>query len=70
MQWTFSGCGLYNHKSHKGPYITHPHMWDIVKNWIKEKGELKGSVIEFVQKKFLVATNVDVVLIPLQVANH
>jgi hypothetical protein len=29
----------HNHKSHKGPYITHPHMWDIVKNWIKEKGK-------------------------------
>jgi hypothetical protein len=29
----------HNHKSHKRPYIIHPHMWDIMKNLIKEKGE-------------------------------
>jgi hypothetical protein len=38
-------------------YITHPHMWDMVKNWAKEKGESKHSVLNFV-KKFKVPSNV------------
>jgi hypothetical protein len=27
-------------------------MWDMVKNWVKEKGELKDSVVNFMRKKF------------------
>jgi hypothetical protein len=51
-------------------YITHPHLWDIVKNWIKAKGKSKNNVIKFVRKKFIVPIEVKVVLIPLQDANH
>jgi hypothetical protein len=51
-------------------YITHPHLWDIVKNWIKNKGESKDNVIKFVKKKFIVPIKMKVVLIPLQDANH
>ncbi len=32
-------------------YITHPHMWEIVKNYKKEKGEFEHSVTQFVPKK-------------------
>ncbi len=41
-----------NHMSQTDSYITHPHMWDMVKNWVKEKGELKDSVVNFMRKKF------------------
>jgi hypothetical protein len=51
-------------------YITHPHLWDIVKNWIKEKGKLEDNVIKFVRKKFNMPIKVNVVLVPLQDANH
>jgi hypothetical protein len=51
-------------------YITHPHLWNIVKNWIKEKGESKDNVIKFVRNNFNVPIEVKVVLIPLQDANH
>ncbi len=51
-------------------YITHPHLWDIMKNWIKEKGELEDNVIKFVRNKFIVPIEVKVVLIPFQDANH
>jgi hypothetical protein len=33
-------------------------MWDMVKNWAKEKGESKDSVLNFVRKKFKVPSNV------------
>jgi hypothetical protein len=48
----------HNHMSQKDSYITHPHMWDMVKIWAKEKGELEGSVVNFVKKKFKVPSNV------------
>jgi hypothetical protein len=48
----------HNHMSQKDSYITHPHMWDMVKNWAKEKGELESSVVNFVRKKFKVLSNV------------
>jgi Ulp1 family protease len=51
-------------------YITHPHLWHIVKNRIKEKGKSKDSVIKFVRKKFSVPIEVKVGLIPFQDANH
>jgi len=51
-------------------YITHPHLWDIMKNRIKEKGESEDSVIKFVRKKFSAPIEVNVVLVPLQDANH
>jgi hypothetical protein len=41
-----------------------------VKNWIKEKGELKDNVIKFVRKKFNVPIEVKVVLVPFKDANH
>lgn len=28
----------------KNFYITHLHLWDVVKNWSKEKGELEDNV--------------------------
>jgi molybdenum cofactor biosynthesis enzyme len=39
-----------NHMSQKDSYIAHLHMWDMVKNWAKEKGELECSVVNFVKK--------------------
>jgi hypothetical protein len=41
-----------------------------VKIWAKEKGELEGSVVNFVKKKFKVPSNVWKVLVPLQYAKH
>jgi hypothetical protein len=35
-------------------------------NWAKEKGELKGGVVNFTRKKFKVLSNVQEVLVPLQ----
>jgi len=32
-------------------------MWDMVKNWAKEKGELEDSVVNFVRKKFEMPCN-------------
>ncbi len=43
-------------------YITHPHLWDIMKNWIKKNGELKDNVIKFVIQKFNVPIEMKVVL--------
>jgi hypothetical protein len=45
-------------------------MWDMVKNWAKEKGESEDSVVNFMKKKFKVPSNVQEVLVPLQYANH
>jgi hypothetical protein len=33
-------------------------MWDMVKNWMKEKGELEDSVVNFVRKEFKVLSNI------------
>jgi hypothetical protein len=48
----------HNHMSKEDSYITHPHMWDMVKNWAKKKGESKDSVVNFVRKNFKVPSNV------------
>jgi hypothetical protein len=32
-------------------------MWDMVKNWAKEKGELEDNVVNFVRKKFEMPCN-------------
>jgi hypothetical protein len=45
-------------------------MWDMVKNWAKEKGESEDSVLNFVRKKFKVPSNIRKVLVPLQYVNH
>jgi hypothetical protein len=55
----------HNHTSQKVSYITHPHMWDMVKSWAKEKGESKDVIVNFVKKKFKVFSNVQEVLVPL-----
>jgi hypothetical protein len=45
--------------SQTNSYITHPHMWDMVKNWAKEKGESEDNVLNFVRnKKFKMPSNV------------
>ncbi len=55
----------------RGVYVHHPPpLWDIVKNWIKKKGESKDNVIKFVRKKFNVPIEMKVVLLPFQDANH
>jgi hypothetical protein len=48
----------HNHMSQTDSHITHPHMWDIMKNWVKEKGELEDNVVNFEKKKFKVRSNV------------
>jgi hypothetical protein len=60
----------HGHLLGESMYITHPHLWDIMKNWIKENGKSKDNVIKFVRKKFNVPIEMKVVLIPLQDANH
>jgi hypothetical protein len=40
----------HNHMSQTNSYITHPRMWDMVKNWAKEKRESKDSVLNFLRK--------------------
>jgi len=57
----------HNHMSHKESYIAHPHMWDMVKNWAKEKRESQDNVVNFVRKKFKVCSNIQKVLVPLQI---
>jgi hypothetical protein len=61
---------IHNHISQKDSYITHRHMWDMVKKWAKEKGQSTDNVVNFVRKKFKEPSNICEVLAPLQYANH
>jgi hypothetical protein len=42
-------------------------MWDMVKNWAKEKGESKDGLLNFVRKKLKVSSNIQKVLVPLHI---
>jgi hypothetical protein len=33
-------------------------MWDMVKNWAKEKGELEDNVVNLMKMKFKVPSNI------------
>jgi hypothetical protein len=56
---------LHTHLTYKATYITHPHYWDIVRNWTKHNGESKKNGLKFLKKIIHVPTNVNKVIVPL-----
>ncbi len=51
--------------------IAHPpHLWGIVKNWSKKKGESKDNVVPFLNFFLKVPLFVKDLIIPLHEANH